>query len=488
MARIFNGQHYQSLSRSSARCRVLCVFITAVVLLSTWLILWSETLLSGVWRPFSTHNPHPSTPHPDPPLFPEYHQKELLLPQHKWNQTHPGPDDKFFFVAGHARCWAGQGWGNSLQEILLNAYLASRLNRTYVFDNYTWAAQPTPYTDYKGKKIPSQIPYSVSLRGPIVGEPFPPGNHPPPAVSKTYYEHICPTPVDIRHDEVLSSPETPHTVETVVEAWSNKLQAIDAPCVQSARHVGPIFTHPNTFGARGSMESIWNDFSTSPIMTHFGWSPLIELGFDTNRELFLPAHSLATEPFLSTVPFTTNADRYSMIPGLMVIHVRRGDYDTHCRYLAEQYEDFVSVNTFPSMMDRFTIPPFKVRGKTTSANREYYRKHCYPSVSEISAKVADILNTPAARGVRKLFIMTNADRKWIANLKDVLWGVAHWEMISSSRDVTVSWEQKYVAQCIDALVAQRAQVFIGNGFSTLTSTLVTMRLANGLPPDSTRLW
>ncbi|KAI0364666.1 hypothetical protein BV20DRAFT_955721 [Pilatotrama ljubarskyi] len=427
---------------------------------------------------------HPSTPHPDLPLYPEYHKKELLLPQHRWNQTRPGPYEKFFYVAGHAS--RGQGWGNSLQELLLNAYLAYRLHRTFVFDNYTWNDGGTSYMEYKGKKIPSRIPYSVSIRGPIVGTPFPPGNHPPMAVSRTYYEHLCPTPVDIRHDEVLASPETPHPVEAMVEAWSRKLQTIGDSCVQSARHVGPIFTHANTFGVRGALEGVWSDFSTSPIITHFGWSPLIELGFDTNRELFLPAHSLSTEPFLSTISFTTNADRYSMIPGLMVIHVRRGDYDKHCKYLAQRYEDFVSVDTFPSLMDRFTVPPYKVRGKTTSATIEYYRKHCYPSLAEITAKVADILGTPAARGVRKLFMMTNADQRWIADAKNALWEVANWEMISSSRDMTVSWEQTYVAQCIDALVAQRAQVFIGNGFSTLTSTVVTMRLANGLPIDSTR--
>lgn len=34
-----------------------------------------------------------------------------------------------------------------------------------VFDNYTWADDGSQYSDYNGKLIPSQIPYSVLIRG-----------------------------------------------------------------------------------------------------------------------------------------------------------------------------------------------------------------------------------------------------------------------------------------------------------------------------------
>ena len=37
--------------------------------------------------------------------------------------------------------------------------------------------------------------------------------------------------------------------------------------------------------------------------------------------------------------------------------------------------------------------------------------------------------------------------------------------MTGSRDVKLSWEQKYVAQAVDMLIGQRAQVLIGNGVS-----------------------
>ena len=38
-----------------------------------------------------------------PPLYSNYHYDLLRLPRHHWEQTRPRPDEKFFFVAGHAR-------------------------------------------------------------------------------------------------------------------------------------------------------------------------------------------------------------------------------------------------------------------------------------------------------------------------------------------------------------------------------------------------
>ena len=198
-----------------------------------------------------------------------------------------------------------------------------------------------------------------------------------------------------------------------------------------------------------------------------------------------------------------------MIPGLMVLHVRRGDYLEHCTFLAETYEDFVSVNNFPNMPDAFTVPekvniPRNV--KTSPENLEYYRQRCFPSVDEIAKKVAEVRATPSGRDLRKVYIMTNGDKAFINELKVALWDVGEWEAVSSSRDLVLDWEQKFVAQAVDQLVAQRAQVLVGNGvstafgsyvkraadglekFSTLTSNAVMMRLANGLDIESNRFW
>lgn len=84
-------------------------------------------------------------------------------------------------------CDIGLGWGNALQEVLLDSYLAYKAGRSYVlpyvalpisnrliaslssyvFDNYTWSRDldPPAYSEYNGKLIPSRIP----LRTMIVG-------------------------------------------------------------------------------------------------------------------------------------------------------------------------------------------------------------------------------------------------------------------------------------------------------------------------------
>ena len=234
-----------------------------------------------------------------------------------------------------------------------------------------------------------------------------------------------------------------------------------------------------TFGVPGNLASIWPDLISTPLLTRFAWSSLIELAFDMNRDLFLPSSLLADTPYLSSLPYdtstSTNAARYPPIPGLMAIHVRKGDYASHCGLLATIGDPFVSVNNFPALPDAFLPPgvpgPVMPNGKVagnwhaSAAQRTYYRERCYPSIPEIVAKVMEVRASDAGKGIRRLHIMTNGKPAYIANLKRALWDAMEWDAISSSRDLVLNWEQKFVAQAVDVLVAQRAQVLIGNGVS-----------------------
>ncbi|KAJ7765301.1 hypothetical protein B0H16DRAFT_1717847 [Mycena metata] len=61
--------------------------------------------------------------------------------------------------------------------------------------------------------------------------------------------------------------------------------------------------------------------------------------------------------------------------------------------------------------------------------------------------------------------------------------------IGTSRDLELSWEQKFVAEAVDMHVAQRAEKFIGNGFSSLTSNVVMLRMSNPqLNTSDTHFW
>ena len=71
----------------------------------------------------------------------------------------------------------------------------------------------------------------------------------------------------------------------------------------------------------------------------------------------------------------------------------------------------------------------------------------------------------------RVFVMTNGAPEWVALLKQALAATGHYKHVASSRDLVLSWEQKYVAQAVDMLVGQRAQVFIGNGVRVRPSSV-----------------
>ncbi|KAM5543118.1 hypothetical protein V8D89_002992 [Ganoderma adspersum] len=438
--------------------------------------------------------PAPQTPslHDLPPLYSYYHDRELRLPQQDWNRTGPKEDEKYFYVSGFR---TDVGWGNAFQEFLLNAYSAYRLRRTFVFANYTWSDDGSQYTHPFGRMIPSQIPYTALIRGPMVGEQWGLGYEDIPlAVTKTYFDHICPSKSELDQGRVHSSIPYASDTETVIRTWSTATNRIKGPCLQTQKSSGPIFDHWETFGMPGNLASIWPDLISTPLITRFAWSSLIELAFDTNRDLFLPPSLLSSTPFLSSLSYNTssvtNAERYPPILGLMAIHVRRGDYANHCAFLARVGDPFVSINSFPSFPDA-SLGKFDPEWRGTRTEVAAHRRRCHPSIPEIVAKVLAVRATVAGAGIRRLHIMTNGKPAYIANLKRALWAAVApggWDSISSSRDLVLNWEQKFVAQAVDMLVAQRAQVLIGNGFSTLTSNAAIMRLANNFSTESTRFW
>ncbi|KAH9890666.1 hypothetical protein C8Q73DRAFT_747504 [Cubamyces lactineus] len=416
-----------------------------------------------------------------PPLYGQYHQYEHRLPQHHWDAPSHQSEPKFFWIPGHSR---GSGWGNIFQEVLLNAYLAHKANRGFVFYNYTWNDDGSDYSDYNGKPIPSRIPLSALIRGPIVGAPWPAGDPAPLAISEEYWHHVCGSnrrviPRAEVHDHLPS-----WYVSDITKGWLDKLSTIDD---HRARTDAPCLRPRRTFGEKDAMTDVWPDFARSPVLTHFAWSPLVELGFDNNREVFAPTSVL--EPPLSAVPTSVlSAERYSMLPGLLVLHIRRGDYEGHCAHLARWSSSYLAYNALPGLPDRFTPPPGGSWGENTPENVQIYMEHCFPSVEQIVRRVEEVVQGEAAQGLEHVYVMTNGAVEWVEELKRALRGMGRWTNVASSRDLVLNWEQKYVAQAVDMLIGQRAQVFIGNGWSSLTGNIVLMRQANGFRPDSTRFW
>ncbi|CDO73384.1 hypothetical protein BN946_scf185013.g18 [Trametes cinnabarina] len=462
---VHRPSHGQKLpdSRSGWRAPWFCFVLFSILLLVGYHISLRQR--APLARPTaSTKAPSPIIATPSsyayPPTYAEFHQAELQLPQHLWNRTHPARSERFFFVAGHVR---GLGWGNALQEHLLNAYLAYVSGQSFVFANYTWNDDGSVVSYYNGKPIPSQIPYSVLIRGPVVGGTFPSGDDASLAVHKKYFDRLCPKKVELSRAEVRQIIYNPHSTYEVTKKWSEAIREADSACVQSSGALSQIYSHHDIFGVHGALADIWASLSASPIITQFGWSHLIESAFDANKNLFYsPAASV---PSLANSPFSTNMERYTVIPGLMAIHVRRGDYLEHCTSLTDHREEFVSVNSLPGLADTFTAPNGFLFGELTRADRMRYRERCFPSIDEIVRKVEEVRATPEGNDIRRMYIMTNGKREFVDELKDALHRAGQWDLVSSSRDMDLTLEQKYVAQAVDMLVAQRAQVFIGNGYN-----------------------
>lgn len=231
------------------------------------------------------------------------------------------------------------------------------------------------------------------------------------------------------------------------------------------------------------------------MVTEFRWSSLVIDGFDRNQKLYAP----------NGLTVATPDDPYPVIPGLLALHIRKGDFEQHCRGLAEWGSTWTGFNQLPQLIDRFDSPPRPSDDNVTQAIYDAYAKSCYPSIEQIVQKVTDAKNTRAGKDLSNIYIMTNGKDPWLSELKKALHKSGKWKRISSSREMRVKWEQKFVAQSIDMAVGQRADVFIGNGvsrapppvlvladcvlqFSSLSATIVMLRMAKGLDPEGTRLW
>lgn len=260
----------------------------------------------------------------------------------------------------------------------------------------------------------------------------------------------------------------------------------------------------------------------SPIISQFSWSPLILLGVESNKNLlglpFLPFFDnlpppISYSPSLSRIGLKAIKDeQFDIIPGLLVLHVRRGDFSYHCDGLAHWGSDWHGIIQLAThnMSDSFA------REKPTSdhwAEDKYetdvlpiYKRRCYPTIGQIVRRVREIrLEHPR---LNRIYIMTNGNKDWLEELRLSLlvdssshtvdvdvrvdsqgkMRLGQWEDIKTSRNMVLDWEQQHVAVSVDAAIATRADVFIGNGWSSLSADVLMLRMAKGVPNTNNRFW
>jgi hypothetical protein len=209
--------------------------------------------------------------------------------------------------------------------------------------------------------------------------------------------------------------------------------------------------------------TLWPSLLRSPVLSQFAWSPLVEMALERNMHLLHPINHTRIPP---NFPLLSPNDQYSPIPGLLTLHIRRGDFAQHCDHLAYYSSTWNGFNTFPSFPDQFTPPPRNPPSPPSSSQRkniEVYRKHCYPTIDQIVDKVLDVKATAVGRNLKNVYILTNGVADWTEQLKEALGRAAKWDRIVSSKDIELNKEQKYIAPAIDMMIGQKGQVFVGNG-------------------------
>ncbi|KXN89070.1 hypothetical protein AN958_06339 [Leucoagaricus sp. SymC.cos] len=431
---------------------------------------------------------------------------------------------KYLAFPGHI--W-GHGWNNVFQEYLMLSYLAYITNRSYVFDDYTWSHTPFPYTIYDFALRPARIPLNAFISGPTAGGSISPsrssshGTPSPRAVHTKFWESICPR----EKRRVLNAAEMPRDVwgSGKVDWWKNKITEYgDTRCLEIDTHQKEIFDF-DFFGGQEILD-VWPSLSKTPILSDFGWSPLVSSAVERNFVMLSDSHdSLAAQQ--SSPASSSASSQEDVYPALLAVHLRRGDFVRHCARLAEWGIYFTGFNSLKELPDPWisfngsshvcTHLPFSRYMRLTPSvqdeKKEYYRKRCYPTHEEIVERLHTIRaehddtfvstqnsndnhasssstssSTSSSHHLRRVYVLSNAWPIWLDGLKHKLIDDG-WEDVIFGGDLILDKEQKGVDVAVDMSIAERAEVFVGNGFSSVSGNIVMLRTAKGMDVRTNRL-
>lgn len=122
----------------------------------------------------------------------------------------------------------------------------------------------------------------------------------------------------------------------------------------------------------------------------------------------------------------------------------------------------MGLNQFPSLLDKFDPESELPSSVSPKEKKDFYLKHCLPSYDQIRAKLHTVREENP--GLRRVYLLTNGWWWWLNGLKGVLKGDGWDEMVTSS-DIKLDDEQGHVAVAVDMAIAEKAEVFVGNGVS-----------------------
>jgi len=151
-------------------------------------------------------------------------------------------------------------------------------------------------------------------------------------------------------------------------------------------------------------------------------------------------------------------------------------------------------NQFPSFVDVLDPDGYVDRQRQnqnhdaeTDIVKTYYLERCLPDISQIVDRLRELKKDHP--NLKKVYVLSNAWESWLGELKRELMkvpvakgkgeeGISEnvkldpeagageaWEEVITSYDLLLDAEQRYVGMAVDMAIAERAEVFVGNGVS-----------------------
>ncbi|KAJ3970023.1 hypothetical protein EV361DRAFT_950940 [Lentinula raphanica] len=459
-----------------------------------------------------------------PSTYQDVRAYERLLPQHRIREAVSekiGRDGVTERIHRRKYLWFdgalwGHGLNNVLQESFVMAYIAQLSHRSYVFEDHVWSKSPLPYTLYDFALRPSRIPMNAFISGPSAGGPFPEGGITRRAVSLEFFNTVC------RPEEriVLNTKDAPidaslgKGADEIVKWFIDEIKKVeDEPCVVIDSAGRTLFDR-ELFGTKRILP-ILSSLLESPILANFAWSPLVLSAVARNFAILQPDNLNDLYP---SSPSYSHSNA-GVLSGLVAVHLRRGDYSRHCYRLVGWDDEYMGVNQYEKLPDRFdadaylrehnfhsspvisssplmstalssrnssTTPLSTIPHRTSEEHNiltPYYISHCLPEIPEIVARLHQVrLDNP---GLKRVYLLSNGWGWWLNSLRESL-KKDGWEDIMHGGELEMDQAQKHVAMAVDMAIAEKAEVFVGNGFSSLSGNIVTLRLSKGFKPESNR--